>query len=155
MAETTAPEVHELVEGRLRRSRQRYTHGRRALVDLLAAAGRPLTIPEILELDRELSQSSVYRNLQILEQVDAVRRVLTPSSESARYELAEDLTAHHHHLICSACGTITAFHPPPRGGRGAGPAARAAPGRARARPAPPPAPAAGPGRGPATRRTSR
>ena len=111
MADTPDPRVHELVEERLRRSRQRYTHGRRSLVELLADAGRPVTIPEILEADPQLSQSSVYRNLQILEQVDAVRRMLTPGSESARFELAEDLTAHHHHLICSDCGTVADFRP--------------------------------------------
>lgn len=111
MSKTPGPRTHDLVEDRLRRARQRYTRGRRALVELLVDTGRPLTIPEILEGDPELSQSSVYRNLQVLEQVDAVRRVLTPSSESARFELAEDLTAHHHHLVCSDCGAVADFQP--------------------------------------------
>jgi len=31
------------------------------------------------------------------------------SDEFARYELAEDLTRHHHHLICSSCGDVTDF----------------------------------------------
>ena len=26
--------------------------------------------------------------------------------EFARYELAEDLTEHHHHLVCSNCGRV-------------------------------------------------
>ncbi len=111
MSQVPDPRTHELVEDRLRRARQRYTHGRRALVELLLDAGRPLTIPEVLAADPELSQSSVYRNLQVLEQVDAVRRVLTPGSESARFELAEDLTAHHHHLVCSDCGAVVDFRP--------------------------------------------
>jgi Fur family transcriptional regulator, ferric uptake regulator len=104
-------ELHTTVETRLRRGRQRYTRGRRELIDLLASAGRPLTIPEVIELGADLSQSSVYRNLQVLEQVDAVRRVVIASSDGARYELAEDLTEHHHHLICAHCGSVADFHP--------------------------------------------
>lgn len=104
-------EIHATVEQRLQIARQRYTRGRRDLVDLLAEAGRPLTIPEIIDAGTDLSQSSVYRNLQILEQVGGVRRVLTPSHDGARYELAEDLTDHHHHLVCTHCGTVADFSP--------------------------------------------
>lgn len=104
-------ELHDTVEHRLRRGRQRYTRGRRELVDRLAAAGRPLTIPEVIEVGTDLSQSSVYRNLQVLEQAEAVRRIVTANHDAARYELAEDLTAHHHHLVCSRCGAVADFHP--------------------------------------------
>ena len=34
------------------------------------------------------------------------RRVLT-GDEFGKYELSEDLTEHHHHLICSSCGRTT------------------------------------------------
>jgi Fe2+ or Zn2+ uptake regulation protein len=34
-----------------------------------------------------------------------VPRIVT-ADEFARYELAEALTGHHHHLICSACGRV-------------------------------------------------
>ena len=52
-----------------------------------------------------LPQSSAYRNLAVLEQAGAVRRVVT-DEDFARYELAEPLTEHHHHLICSTCGRV-------------------------------------------------
>jgi len=61
---------------------------------------------------RAIPQSSAYRNLAVLEQAGVVRRILT-SRDSARYELAEDLTEHHHHLICSACGGVEDFTAPP------------------------------------------
>ncbi len=32
----------------------------------------------------------------------------------ARFELAEDLTEHHHHLVCSNCGTVQDVTIPPR-----------------------------------------
>jgi len=31
------------------------------------------------------------------------------SDERARYELAEDLMGHHHHLICTSCGRVDDF----------------------------------------------
>jgi Fe2+ or Zn2+ uptake regulation protein len=76
---------------------------------VLVAADRPLTIPEIGELDPELAVSSIYRNLTALEQLAIVHRVVT-AGEFAHYELAEDLTEHHHHhLVCSNCGAVEDF----------------------------------------------
>ena len=99
-------EIHAVVDEQLRRSRQRYTLGRRQLVDVLLGADRPVTIPELMELGAEQSQSSLYRNLAILEQSGAVHRVAT-SDDVARYELAEKLSEHHHHhVVCSVCGHI-------------------------------------------------
>jgi Fe2+ or Zn2+ uptake regulation protein len=101
-------ELHETTAARLRADQQRYTPRRRAVVDILAEAGQPLALPEILSRGDALAQSSVYRNLVVLEQAGVVRRV-TSTDDFARYELAEDLTEHHHHLICSSCGTVDDF----------------------------------------------
>ena len=106
-------DLHVTVASELRKEGQRYTTARRALVDILDEAGRPLTIPEILRRGRRLPQSSVYRNLAVLEQAGVVRRVVT-SEEHARFELAEDLSEHHHHLICASCGRVEDFVTPPR-----------------------------------------
>ena len=96
---------------RLRAIGQRYTTNRQAVVQILAAAGQPLAIPEILDARAGLAQSSLYRNLAVLEQAGVVHRIVT-SSDFARFELAEDLTEHHHHLICSACGAVEDFTAP-------------------------------------------
>lgn len=80
------------------------TAGRLALVDVLATTTRPLTLPEILDRGPSLATSSAYRNLQVLETAGLVHRIVT--DDHARYELADDLTEHHHHLICSVCGTV-------------------------------------------------
>lgn len=99
-------ELHEVAATRLRHADQRYTSNRRQLIQVLADAERPLSIPEILTRQRGLAQSSAYRNLAILESVGVVHRVVT-SDDFARYELAEELTEdHHHHLICSSCGSV-------------------------------------------------
>lgn len=93
------------VEARLRDAGQRYTPQRRDLLHLLAQAASPVSIPQILADGDELKQSSVYRNLAALEQAGVVRRVPT-DEEYGRYELAEELIGHHHHLVCSNCGAM-------------------------------------------------
>jgi Fur family transcriptional regulator, ferric uptake regulator len=100
-----ADELHDTVAHRMRGVGQRYTNGRRALVGVLAGTDRPLALPDILGRSPALSQSSVYRNLSALESAGVVHRVATVG-ESARFELAEDLTEHHHHLVCVECGSV-------------------------------------------------
>lgn len=98
-------EIHVVVEARLRAVGQRYTPKRRTLVEALRRAGNPVAIPDLAGGPGGLPQSSVYRNLAVLEQAGAVHRVVT-DEEFARYELAEDLTEHHHHLVCRSCGAV-------------------------------------------------
>ena len=65
-----------------------------------------------------MPQSSVYRNIGLLEDAGIVHRIVG-SDEYARYELAEDLTEHHHHhLICSTCGAVEDVTLPPTLERG-------------------------------------
>lgn len=101
-------ELDRAAVARLRRDGQRYTDNRRQLVRVLAEAAAPLTIPELMVTAPELAQSSVYRNLSVLERAGVVQKIVT-SDEWARYELAEEFTEHHHHLICSGCGVVRDF----------------------------------------------
>jgi Fur family transcriptional regulator, ferric uptake regulator len=105
-------ELHDAVAAMLRAAGQRYTRSRRAVLDVLATAGRPMTLPEILAVDGRLAQSSAYRNLSELVDAGVVRRIIT-SDEYSHFELAEHLTGdHHHHLICSNCGAVEDFTVP-------------------------------------------
>lgn len=100
-----SPDLRDTVATRLRKANQRLTPNREHLVELLAGATRPLTITEIMDAGDGLAQSSVYRNLVVLEQAGVVHRFVT-HDEFARFELSEELAGHHHHLICSQCGVI-------------------------------------------------
>lgn len=111
MTRRKSTDVHETVADRLRRVGHRYTAGRRALVTILERASTPLSTAEIVQA-RTGPQSSVYRNLSVLEEAGVVRRVVA-EGEFARFELAEELTEHHHHLICSNCGTVQDVTIPP------------------------------------------
>lgn len=93
------------VAEKLARNGQRLTDSRRLIVDTLANSGRPLTIPELLEESDGLAQSSAYRNLAVLESAGVVSRLVS-TDEWVRYELAEDITGHHHHVMCVGCGAV-------------------------------------------------
>ncbi|MEZ5238410.1 MAG: transcriptional repressor [Microthrixaceae bacterium] len=108
-----APEeqrLHDLADERLRRSGQRYTGNRRALVAALADAPKPVTVAELLSTRLGCAEPA-YRNLAILERADVVERVVTPD-DFTRHELAHDLMGHHHHMVCTGCGTVIDFELP-------------------------------------------
>jgi Fe2+ or Zn2+ uptake regulation protein len=100
-----SPSLHDAIGVRLAGLDQRYTRLRRILVETLAASARPLTVPEILEAARELPQSSAYRNVTALIEAGVVRRIPGPDDHGL-FELAEEFSSHHHHLICASCGKV-------------------------------------------------
>jgi Fe2+ or Zn2+ uptake regulation protein len=109
MRGVAARDLHNVIATRLRAADHVYTAGRRRLVEVLASSREPMTLPELLASDRSLVQSSVYRNLAVLEQVGVVSRIVT-GLDHASYELGEALTGHHHHhLVCSRCGEVSDF----------------------------------------------
>jgi Fur family ferric uptake transcriptional regulator len=66
------------------------------IVDALRAEGRPI------------GAATVYRALDLLEELGAVQR-LDVGRSSARYEPAEPSGEHHHHLVCEDCGRVSPF----------------------------------------------
>jgi Fe2+ or Zn2+ uptake regulation protein len=100
-----ASSLHDEVADRLQTNAQRLTPSRRQIDDVEAAAPGPLTNHEIHHAQNGHAQSSAYRNLVVLEEAGVVHRMAT-GDDFARYELAEDLTGHHHHLVCSNCGKV-------------------------------------------------
>ena len=103
-----AADLHATAAARLSSSGERYTENRRRLVDVLAGARRPLAVPDVLAAARGLAQSSAYRNLMVLERAGVAQRVASGEGH-VRFELAEDLTEHHHHVVCSNCGRVRDF----------------------------------------------
>ncbi|MBA4810932.1 MAG: hypothetical protein CBC68_06420 [Candidatus Marinimicrobia bacterium TMED108] len=109
MSTISETEIDQLAASQLRSIDQRYTKNRRQLISILSNETKPLTINQILEIDSGLAQSSVYRNLSVLEEAGLVVRIIT-NDDHAHYELAEQILDHHHHIICSPCGEILDFH---------------------------------------------
>ena len=94
------------VEQRLNSHGVRFTRGRREVFDAMADADGPRTASEIHRDLGSVPLSSLYRSLAVL--VDAgVLAQHHGADETTRYELAEWLSEHHHHLVCTSCGSIT------------------------------------------------
>ena len=119
-----SPSLHDAVGARLAGMDQRYTRLRRVLVETMAASARPLTIPQILESAPELPQSSAYRNVTALIEAGVVRRIAGPD-DHALFELAEEFSGHHHHLVCALCGKVEDVAPSERLERALGETVRA------------------------------
>jgi Fe2+ or Zn2+ uptake regulation protein len=98
--------VDQRVSEKLADSGVRYTRARRSVVAALGRAEGPRSAAELASsLEPEVPVSSLYRSLGVLEEAG----VIAPHHGTrgvTRYELAEWLAGHHHHLVCVACGTI-------------------------------------------------
>ena len=94
------------VERSLREHGIRYTRGRRAVVSALAGLDGPRSAAELHDqLGPSVPLSSLYRSLTVLEEAGVVVQHFGVKGLT-RYELAEWLTGHHHHLICIDCGSV-------------------------------------------------
>lgn len=103
--EAQAGLLHARVRGHLADSGIRFTRGRRLVVEALEQAPGPRSAAELHDrLGGAVPLSSLYRSLGVLEDAGVLERIHDPNG-LARYELAEWLSGHHHHLVCVECGT--------------------------------------------------
>lgn len=94
------------IELRLLENEIRFTRGRRVVVEALARAAGPMSAAELSEtLHPDVPLSSIYRTLSVLEEAGVVAHHLGAKGLT-RFELAEWLTGHHHHLVCLDCGSV-------------------------------------------------
>jgi Fe2+ or Zn2+ uptake regulation protein len=99
-------QIDEVARDRMTGAGHIYTRGRQRIMATLAELGAPATIPTILAAAPGLVQSSLYRNLAVLQDAGLVTRV-DVGDDRAFYELSELVTrAHHHHLVCRECNTV-------------------------------------------------
>ena len=102
------------VEKRLNDRDVRYTRGRRKVVAALHEADGPMSAAELHDkVSVDVPLSSLYRTLAVLEEAEVVMPHFGTRGIT-RYELAEWLTGHHHHLVCVVCGTVDDIDVPPR-----------------------------------------
>jgi Fur family ferric uptake transcriptional regulator len=93
----------------------RSTAQRRLIIDTFFEGPSHMTIEDLLTevraRDRGIGYATVYRTLKLLAEcgVASERRF---GDGLSRYELADDESAHHDHLICIGCGKIVEFEEP-------------------------------------------
>ena len=84
----------------------RYTRARRVVVEALQRATGPRSAAELgEELAEPIPQSSLYRTLSVLVAAGVVSEH-HGAAGTTRFELAEWITGHHHHLVCGRCGRV-------------------------------------------------
>lgn len=88
----------------------RLTAARQAILQVLVRTGGHITADELADKVRQTSpgvgRMTVYRTLDVLCQLNLIRPVYQGTG-AAHYVLMAD--GHHHHLICSGCGTVIEF----------------------------------------------
>ena len=94
------------VRDRLRSRGQRWTTQRRTLVEVLGASRGHVTGAELVErcraLDPSTVPSTIYRTLDVLEELGFVRHAHGPDGREEFHVLP---AADHGHLHCGSCGT--------------------------------------------------
>src|SRR5262249_23250328 len=120
-ARTGRPSPHnvehfrDLLQQYMARKGLRSTDQRRLIVDTFFKAPNHVSIEELLaevrERDPKVGYATVYRTLKVVAECGVAfdRRF---GDGLTRYELADDTTHHHDHLICVECGKITEFEEP-------------------------------------------
>lgn len=109
----TTTSLEREVERRLHDNEVRFTRGRKTVVSTLAEADGPRSAAELhYEIGGAVPLSSLYRSLSVMEQVGVLVHHFGLGGVT-RYELAEWLQGHHHHLICVNCGTVEDLTLPP------------------------------------------
>jgi Fur family transcriptional regulator, ferric uptake regulator len=106
MTKTTSPspDLHEAVRRHLAERHIRYTSGRQSVIAALVKVDGPESAADLHDRMR-VPLSSLYRNLTVLDEAGVLERH-HDADGLARYELAEWLGGHHHHLICVDCGAV-------------------------------------------------
>jgi Fur family ferric uptake transcriptional regulator len=93
----------------------RSTAQRRLIVDTFFGSSSHRTIEDLLQevrkQDRGVGYATVYRTLKLLAE-SGVASEHRFGDGLSRYELADDASAHHDHLICVSCGKIIEFEEP-------------------------------------------
>ena len=107
MARSAPPgEFHEVVRSRLDELDIRYTAGREQILRILEAEPGPRSAAELQELSNDdVPMSSIYRTLMVLGDAGVLDKS-HGADGVARFELAEWLRGHHHHLVCIHCGAV-------------------------------------------------
>ena len=90
----------------------RVTRARRAILNLVEEQDGRFSAEELVERVQQVApgtgRATVYRTLDLLAALRLVERVhLQEGSHS--YVRGDVSRPHHHHLICSACGTVVEF----------------------------------------------
>jgi Fur family transcriptional regulator, ferric uptake regulator len=104
---TMTANAKEEINRRLATAGHRSTKGRRQVLAAMENLTAPLSVTELqTKVGPSVPLSSLYRIISDL--VEAKVLIKLEFAEGfARFELDEGLADHHHHLVCTECGSVT------------------------------------------------
>lgn len=88
---------------------QRVTATRRAVLDAMNASPGPFTIEDLCAVLPGVGRATVFRTVKLLQEHEVLCRVVLEDGR-VRYQLSTG--GHHHHLVCSNCGSVQEFSDP-------------------------------------------
>ncbi|MGF1618225.1 MAG: Fur family transcriptional regulator [Acidimicrobiia bacterium] len=98
--------LEKQIATRLQEMDIRLTSGRRVIARTLAVADGPRSASDLYaSIGNTVPLSSIYRSLAVLEEAGVISPHYSTKGVT-RYELAEWLMGHHHHLVCLECGQV-------------------------------------------------
>ncbi len=104
------PAEKEII-AKLRRRGYKLTPQRRAVLSTITTSREHLTPSAIYERVQQehpgIGLVTIYRTLDILTELGAICEV-NPEASSRCYSIRRE-AGHHHHLVCSDCGTVVDF----------------------------------------------
>lgn len=102
----TETNLEKQIAHRLQEREVRLTSGRRTIVRSLGIADGPRSASDLYaSIGDAVPLSSIYRSLAVLEEAGVISPHYSTKGVT-RYELAEWLMGHHHHLVCLECGQV-------------------------------------------------
>lgn len=104
-AQVSQLDVHDEVKRRLADQDVRYTGGRQAVIKALQRVNGPQSAADLHKRIKSVPLSSLYRSLTVLDEAGVLRKH-HDADGLARFELAEWITGHHHHVVCLDCGVV-------------------------------------------------
>ncbi|MBO8128072.1 MAG: transcriptional repressor [Peptococcaceae bacterium] len=96
----------QVIKEKLKNKGFKLTPQRELIIQTLLQKDRPCTAQEVFSAvsakHPNISFDTVYRNLNLLNELGIVNLINLKTRFSARFEITGD---HHHHLVCLGCGT--------------------------------------------------
>jgi Fur family ferric uptake transcriptional regulator len=96
---------------RVRDAGFKITHARQTVLQALEHGGGHMTSAQVLDAvaarDSGIGRASVFRTLDMLSRLSLIRPTFVEGSSAPVFVLLPD--GHHHHVVCTGCGTVIEF----------------------------------------------
>lgn len=101
-----------LLSEKLRQAGYSITRQREVVFTMLKEHGALSMSHLIMLCSGQADRASVYRTVQLFEQLGFVRRIA--QGWKHKIELSDVFSSHHHHIVCAQCGLMTDLNDDPR-----------------------------------------